>query len=414
MEVVGLLTGLMEAKRSYRILVICSHPVQYFSPVLREMANRPEINLKVAYCSLRGVRSAYDPEFAADVQWDVPLLDGYNWIHVPNRGNGSETFWGLCNPGLWPLIRESGFDAVFCHTGYIKASFWLALLAARVAGSVFLFGTDANSLAPRDSRAWKAALKKTLWPRLFSLADQVLAPSTGTRDLLRSIGIAEEHITLTPYCVDNDWWAAESARVDRTAVRATWKVEPDSVVVLFCAKLQPWKSPGDLLEAFAAARIPASVLVFAGEGPLRESLCERAIALGISDQVRFLGFVNQSQLPAVYAAADLMVLPSEYEPFAVVVNEASCCGCAVAASDRVGAAKDLIAPVNPDFVFPCGDVGALTDLLQQALSNPVALAERGQRAQKRMHSWSIRENIAGTLRAVELAVVAKKRGRNCS
>jgi hypothetical protein len=60
-----------------------------------------------------------------------------------------------------------------------------------------------------------------------------------------------------------------------------------------------------------------------------------------------------------------MVLPSEYEPFAVVVNEASCCGCPVAASDRVGATTDLIAPVNPDFVFPCGDIPALTELLQK-------------------------------------------------
>jgi len=346
------------------ILIICSHPVQYMSPQLRRMAKHPQIDLQVAYCSLRGAHSGYDPDFAAAIQWDVPLLDGYNWVEIPNAGSGAESFFSLCNPGLWRLIRRNRFDAVFCHTGYLKASFWIAFLAARLSSSVFLFGTDANSLAPRDSQSWKVTLKKILWPRLFSLADQIIVPSSRTRDLMRSLGLPEERITLTPYCVDNEWWTAQSAKVDRLAVRSTWKVGAESTVVLFCAKLQPWKRPDDLLEGFAAAGIPGAVLVFAGDGPLRQSLYQRALDLRIADHIRFLGFVNQSALPAVYTAADLMVLPSEYEPFGVVVNEASCCGCPVAASDRVGAATDLIAPVNPDFIFPCGDVPALTRLLQ--------------------------------------------------
>jgi glycosyltransferase involved in cell wall biosynthesis len=367
------------------------------------MAQHPQINLQVAYCCLRGANSGYDPDFATAIQWDVPLLDGYNWVEIPNVGTGAETFLGLCNPGLWRLVRRNKFDAVLCHTGYLKASFWIAFLAARLSGSVFLFGTDANSLAPRDSLSWKVTLKKILWPRLFSLADQIIVPSSSTRDLMRSLGFAEDRITLTPYCVDNDWWAAQSAQADRAATRSAWGVQQDYTVVLFCGKLQLWKRPGDLLEAFAAAEIPSAVLVFAGEGPLRQALFQRALDLGIHDRVRFLGFVNQSALPAVYKASDLMVLPSEYEPFAVVVNEASCCGCPVAASDRVGSTIDLIAPVNPDFVFPCGDIPALTELLQRALSDPIELARRGQEAFRRLQSWSARENIGGVLEAVERA-----------
>jgi len=389
---------------SYRILIICSHPVQYMSPLLRRMAKHPQIDLQVAYCSLRGAHSGYDPDFGTAIQWDVPLLDGYNWVEIPNIGTDTESFLGLCNPGLWRVIRRNNFDAVFCHTGYLKASFWIAFLAARLSGSVFLFGTDANGLAPRDSRSWKVALKKVLWPRLFSIADQIIVPSSRTRDLMRSLGFAQDEITLTPYCVDNDWWATQSAQVNRDAIRSTWRVEPDSTVVLFCAKLQPWKRPDDLLEAFAAAGIPGAVLVFAGDGPLRQTLYQRALDLRIADHIRFLGFVNQSALPAVYTAADLMVLPSEYEPFGVVVNEASCCGCPVAASDRVGAGPDLIAPVNPDFIFPCGDVPALTRLLQRALSDRTELARRGRDSRRRMQSWSDRENISGALEAVERAL----------
>jgi glycosyltransferase involved in cell wall biosynthesis len=398
----------------YRILIICSHPVQYMSPILRQMAQHPQIELQVAYCSLRGVHPSYDPDFATAIQWDVPLLDGYNWVEIPNLGSGAESFLGLCNPGLWRLIRGNKFDAVFCHTGYLKASFWIAFLAARLSGSVFLFGTDANSLTPRDSGSWKVTLKKVLWPRLYSLADQIVVPSSRTRDLMQSLGFPEERITLTPYCVDNEWWTAQSEKVDRSAIRSAWNVGPDSTVVLFCAKLQPWKRPGDLLEAFSSTGISRAVLVFAGEGPLRQTLYQRALELGIAHRVRFLGFVNQSALPAVYTAADLMVLPSEYEPFAVVVNEASCCGCPVAASNRVGAATDLIAPVNPDFIFPCGDVPALTELLQRALSNRTELALRGQDSLRRMQSWSASENISGALDAVERALSRNRAKRGAT
>jgi hypothetical protein len=118
------------------------------SPLLRRMAQHPRIDLQVAYCCLRGAHSGYDPDFATAIQWDVPLLDGYNWVEIPNIGTGTESFLGLCNHGLWQLIRQGSFDAVLCHTGYLKPSFWIAFLASRLSGSVFLFGTDANSLAP--------------------------------------------------------------------------------------------------------------------------------------------------------------------------------------------------------------------------------------------------------------------------
>jgi len=175
-------------------------------------------------------------------------------------------------------------------------------------------------------------------------------------------------------------------------------------VVLFCAKLQPWKRPLDVLRAFAKADIAKAQLVFAGEGPLRAQLQTEAASLGIADRVRFLGFVNQTQLPAIYTAADLMVLSSEYDAFAVVVNEAMCCGCPVIASDKVGAARDLVAPVAPEFVYPCGDVPALSKILRSALSERPRLASLAAAARLRIASWSPKQNIAGTIEAIRIAV----------
>jgi glycosyltransferase involved in cell wall biosynthesis len=395
--------------RRYRVLAVASHPVQYMAPIFRRMAVHPGFDLHVAYCSLRGAEAGHDPEFAATVQWDVPLLEGYSWSHVPNLGSGDESFFGLRNPGLSKLIREGKYDAVLCFVGYVRATFWIACRAAKSSKTAFLFGTDTTTLAPRDGRMWKSAVKKILWPRLFRLADQVIVPCSGARDLMLSLGLPAERITLTPYSVDNDWWMKQSAVVDRSAVRGSWQASASDAVILFCAKLQPWKRPGDLLRAFADANLSNALLLIAGEGPLRAQLESEAAALGISARVRFLGFVNQSQLPAVYTSADLMVLPSEYEPFAVVVNEAMCCGCPVAASDHVGAARDLVAPVRKEFVYRCGDVAALAALLKDALADRARLASLGRSAIAHMQTWSPERNIAATLEAIEIAVARKGR-----
>jgi glycosyltransferase involved in cell wall biosynthesis len=373
------------------------------APLLRRMAQHPQLDLSVAYCTMRGAQAAHDPEFNTTVQWDVPLLDGYSWQEVRNRGLSGDSPWSLFNPGLWKVIRKGQFDAVLCYLSYLCASFWIAFFASRLSRTAFVFGTDASSIMPRSGASWKLSVKKVLWPWLFSLADQVCVPSSATRDLMLSFGLPEGRITLTPYSVDNDWWIAQSRIVDRQAIRASWGADPETCVILFCAKLQPWKRPLDLLRAFANANLSNALLIFAGEGAQRRELQAEASRLSVSGRTRFLGFQNQSQLPAVYTASDLMVLPSEYEPFAVVVNEGSCCGCPVAGSDRVGAARDLIAPVDPRLVFPCGDVEALSMLLVQLRSDRERLRQLGRAAKERMATWSPRDSVSGIVACVAAA-----------
>ena len=391
-------------ERKLRVLAVSSHPVQYMTPIFRRMAKHPRLDLHVAYCSLRGAEAGHDPEFDTEVKWDVPLLDGYEWTHVPNKGSGDEAFGGLNNPGIEKLIREGNFDAVACYTGYARKSFWIARKAAKKARAAFLFGADATSLDARDGSVWKKWFKRAAWPLIFRMADQVIVPSSGTRELMRSLGIAEERITLTPYSVDNDWWMAQAASVDRAAARRERGLGDGERAILICAKLQPWKRPMDLLRAYAMARLENSRLLFAGEGPQKAELAAEAERLGISDQVDFLGFVNQSALPALYKMVDLMVLPSAYEPFAVVVNEAMCCGCPVMVSDRVGAARDLVIPVTPDFVFPAGNVEALAEKLAESLRNPGRLQELKGAMTAHIKTWSPERNVDATVEAIQAGV----------
>src|SRR2546426_5874952 len=211
-------------ERRIRVLVLCSHPVQYASPAFRRMAHHPRLDLLVAYCSLQGVDPGLDPEFGVEVAWDVPLLEGYRWVHVPNRSPrpGLGRFFGLINTGLWRLIRAGDFDAVMVYTGYMYASFWLAIIAAKSNGVPLLFGVDSTTLRPRDGKRWKAWVKPLLVPWVFRRADVLMAGSRAGVELVRSLGITGNRVVVTPPALDNEWWIRRGGQEDRAAVRARW------------------------------------------------------------------------------------------------------------------------------------------------------------------------------------------------
>ena len=144
-----------------------------------------------------------------------------------------------------------------------------------------------------------------------------------------------------------------------------------------------------------------SYLAFAGDGPERSNLERRATELGLADRVRFFGFLNQSQLPLAYLAADLFVLPSLFEPFGLVVNEAMLCGLPVAVSDRVGARFDLVRADENGYIFAAGDVDALAAILREILPNAEKRGRMGAAACRRMETWSPREYVEHVVRAID-------------
>ncbi len=393
-----------------RVLLVASHPVQYAVPQYRLLAQRGDIEILLAYCSLRGAEAALDPGFGVEVQWDVPLMDGYPWVHLPNISPwaGARSFLDLVNPGLWSLVRHGGFDAIALFTGYTVVSFWIAALAARTSAIPLLFGTDGFSLDSRSGSAMRAVVKRRAWPALFRLADVAIVPSSGGVALMRSLGLPDERIALTPYVVDNWWWVEKALQVDRQEVRRSWGIPEEDFVILFSAKLAPWKRPEDLLQAFAALSLPDAWLVFAGDGALRASLECDAHRLGVAEKVRFLGFVNQSRLPAAYVASDVLVLPSAYEPFGVVTNEAMLCGRPVIVSDQVGARFDLVTHGETGFMFPVGDVGALTALLRTLHADRGLLQRLSRAARERMEEWTPEQNADAFVHAVQQAVAFRK------
>jgi glycosyltransferase involved in cell wall biosynthesis len=364
----------------------------------RALAAHPAIDLTVLFCSEWGLRPYRDQGFGRDVQWDVPLLGGYrstflrNWSWRP----GLDRFWGVLNPSVVQWIVTQRYDAVLVY-GWARATNLLAIGAALASNMPLLLRGETNLLnsLPSFKRRFKAAVLKPL----FAVTSGFLSIGRHNTEFYRAWGVPAGKIYLTPYSVDNDYWLAQAAQFSacKSQLKGDLGFGPETPVILFSGKLISTKRPLDLLQAFESVskRLPCG-LVFLGDGQLRGQLEGYARDRGLTN-VKFVGFKNQTEIAPYFAMSDVFVLPSGFEPWGLVVNEALCFGLPVIASDKVGATGDLVLPGVNGFIYPAEDVAALTAHLEELLLNPTLRQSAGRASRKLIQKWGIPQVVEGVL-----------------
>ena len=386
----------------YRLAIVETHPIQYKAPLFRQLAGHPQIDLTVLYALIPDA-SQQGAGFGVSFAWDVPLLDGYRYEVLANRAKhpAPNRFSGCDTPGIFERLEKLKPDAVLVN-GWVAKTCLQALWACRRLGIPCLVRGEANLLRPRA--AWKHALHRLLLRQYRAY----LAIGSANRDFYRFHRCREERIFWTPYAVDNDFFAAQAAaRADRRGdLRAALGIPRGACVFLFSGKLVPKKHPLDLLEALALLPPPrrarAQVLV-AGDGPLR-GVCER-FAREKSLPVTFAGFLNQSRLPDAYAAADVLVLPSDAgETWGLVVNEAMASGRPAIVSRAAGCCADLVVEGETGQSFDLHDVRGLSGLLAGYVDDPLRAVRQGQGAARQVQAFCQTRIVEGMLSAMAACV----------
>jgi len=185
-------------------------------------------------------------------------------------------------------------------------------------------------------------------------------------------------------------------------LRSQFGLAPDIPTICFAAKLAPHKRPQDVLAAYAALverGLPVQ-LAIAGTGELENELRRKAAKIE-GGRVVFLGFVNQSKLPALFAACDVFVLASEFEPWGLVVNEAMCAGLPIVCSRECGCSHDLVHEGRNGHVYSAGDWEALTSALHRILSDDALRTQYGNESRAIIAHWSFRECAEGLRQAID-------------
>jgi glycosyltransferase involved in cell wall biosynthesis len=378
--------------RPFRLAHVASHPVQYQAPLLRRLAQEPGLVTSTFFLTDAGARPYYDCGFARVVQWDVPLLEGYDHQFVA-RGLAVPLRFSEPAGFSWRRAFTAGrFDAVWLD-GYAHGPLLRAFAAAKALGMRVLVRGESHDGLRRTERPWRRAAQRVL----FRGVDAFLAIGSANRQFYLARGVPAERVHLAPYSVDNEFFrrGESSATPRRHALASELRLSPSLPVILFAAKLLPRKRCADLLRAYGEIRAHVRAhIVVVGDGSEREHLAAYAAASGLDD-VRFVGFKNQSELPAYYDLCDMFVLPSDTEPWGLVVNEVMNAGKPVVVSDGVGAARDLVRHGRTGYVFPVGDVPALAEQLRTLLEQPALRVRMGVNARALVADWGLEATVAG-------------------
>lgn len=393
--------------RRARLAYLVSHPIQYQAPLLRRIAQEPDIDLTVLFGSDFSVRGYKDVGFGGvGVKWDIPLLEGYKHVFLPRLRDGNDVSFAMpLNRGIYAALRgqalsrnQPAFDALWVH-GYATANALQGILFARMLGIPILVRAE-SWLRDRSRSPLKLALKRLFFSGLGSLVDGVLPIGTLNSEYWRTY-LPHTPQFLMPYSVDNAYFAerAHEAWPRRAQLQADLGLDPARPAILFASKLQTRKHCDHLISAYARLASAKSIephpyLLIVGDGEERAALEKQAAGTGLSS-IRFLGFRNQSELPAFFDLASVFVLPSRHEPWGLIVNEVMNAATPCIVSDDVGCGPDLIADGVNGCIYPVGDIAALTDALRRVLGSPESAAAMGQRAFHRIQSWGFDRDVAG-------------------
>jgi len=379
-----------------KLAIVTSHPIQYNAPWFRLLQEQGIIQPKVFYTwSQTQHEEKYDPGFGKVVQWDIPLLDGYEYCFVNNISTdpGTHHFKGLINPTLISEIATWQPDAVLVF-GWAFSSHLRCIRYFHKKKTV-LFRGDSTLLD--ESRGIKTMLRRIFLRWVYRHIDYALYVGSNNRNYFLAHGVTEKQLLHAPHAIDNARFSDNDNQYQQKAdaLRVSLGFTKEDVVLLFAGKLEQKKNPFFLVDLAKKINAPSLKVLFAGNGVLENELKKAAAG---DNRISFLDFQNQQAMPVVYRAADVFVLPSmgPGETWGLALNEAMACGKPVVASDKAGGATDLIKDGVNGFIIHDNDTTRFEQFLQAALNDKEILLPMGKASEAMIHNFSF-ENITASI-----------------
>ena len=390
--------------KKYKLAYFVSHPIQYQAPMLKELSNHPEIELTVFFQSDISLKEYEDAGFGVKVKWDVNLLDGYQYkfLNILKKDNNKLGFFRPIVSGVYSAIKSEDWSAVWFH-GYNHHSIIWAVFLCKILNIPFFMRMEANlNFSPKGR--W---IKDQLINFIVKNAAGLLYIGKDNMDYYLSYEADERKLFSMPYTVNNEFFQNLSNELKFKVDDEKKKLGLDKSlpIILYASKFIKRKNPVKLLEAFAKIaqdeNPPKAYLLYIGSGEDKVLLENRIKELGWGENVKLLGFKNQSELPLYISMCDVFVLPSNKEPYGLIVNEVLNCAKPVITTTEVGAAKDLIIHGENGFIYKPEDIDSLAMYLKMFIQDRALSISMGKKSINIINEWSYKYNVNGIYEALK-------------
>ncbi len=379
-----------------KLAIITTHPIQYNAPLFKLISERNKIGLKVFYTWEQSKEKVFDKKFGKEIKWDIPLLEGYDYTFVKNTAKtpGSGHFLGVINPTLTREIKDWQADAILVY-GWNHHSHFKTIHYFKGKIPIYFRG---DSTLLDEIPGLKTTIRRVWLKFVYRFIDYALYVGTNNKQYFIKHGIKERQLVYTPHAIDNERFFDKDNQYTRKA--KVWRQDlgyaEKDIVILFVGKFEQKKTPLLLIEF--AKKLPGYQFLFVGNGKLENNLKEQARDL---QNVQFLSFQNQSLMPVVYRLGNIFLLPSKgpNETWGLVINEAMACSLPILASDKVGAAIDLVRHGKNGYIFESGNE---KDLQEKFLLLEKTFREFGKKSKEIIKNWSFESIVDAVEKTVNI------------
>jgi glycosyltransferase involved in cell wall biosynthesis len=342
------------------------------------------------------MKDKYDPGFGKVIDWDIPLLDGYDYTFVQNVSSkpGSNHFRGIDNPSLIQEIENWSPDAILVFGWSFKSH--LKLMRYFKGKKEIFFRGDSNLLDETNQNSFKTLIRRFFLRFVYRSVDKALYVGSNNKNYYSTHGLKGHQLVFAPHAIDNQRFSNSYDGVTRLQIG----IPTSAFVFLFAGKFEIKKNPYLLLDAFIQIANPNCHLLLVGSGSLELGLKSKVATLpiSISNRIHFLPFQNQTAIPAVYQLCDVFVLPSKGpgETWGLSINEAMACSKPVLVSDQCGAAVDLVKNGKNGYIFKSNDGVDLLSKMEVFLSKHDLLDQMGRYSYHLIQAWNF-DNICSSI-----------------
>lgn len=318
-----------------KLAIVITHPIQYYAPVFRLLTERANIQVKVFY-SWHAAEQQFDKDFGKKISWDISLLEGYDYFTYEEIEPKKRTFWSLNYEPVKNAIISWNANAILVF-GW---NYWSHLRLMRYFKHKIPVYFRGDSILNEKSSIIKKWVRKQFLTWIYKKIDFAFIVGALNKAYFLEYGVKERQLVFVPHAVDNKHFGQLKSNKILKEFGTKLNINQKKKTIIFVGKFSKKKRPNLILQAFVNAGMKKSQLVLIGDGELK---CELETRYGLTKNISFLPFVNQSELPYIYNLADVLVLSSGYgETWGLVVNEAFAGGTPAIVSSKVGCGPDLV------------------------------------------------------------------------
>ena len=332
-----------------KIIYVLPHPIQYQTPLINYLKLKG-LDITVAYKSDHTSKKYYDYGFKKKIQWNKKILKGYNYFYNQNHKIFKY------------ILTKKKVKYVWVHG---SKNFYNLLI---IIFSKFL---NKKVLLREESfiKSKKRNLLNILFNKLFYLfidffIYKYLAIGNQNKNFYIKNNVKLSKIIKVPYCVDNSFFSHKNFNKKKTKI----------IKFLFAGKLTKKKGLDILIKAFQKISLNKKIkkkysLTIVGNGDYYKKI-KMIVRKNNLHFIKILNFKTQNQIKIIYKNSDILILPSRFEPWGLVINEAMNSGNAIICSDNVGSANDLVKNNINGFVFKSENINKLVDAIMKYIEQP--------------------------------------------